>query len=423
MATVVQWTRQEAKDRWGELLLREDLTLESLEAGLLRWMEDRPWRPISLSSSVSYLATSDGATLRVASAGQETLRLSAFKRSGDISVEFTVEVDGGTHLPRLQCIRYESPTRTLELWLYPQPAQVVRAASFEPPAALSVAPVAVPLEAPRLPLVMEPPPPAPDLLSLEVQIYYALHRVQACRGETVEVIHQPGGRFQVRGVVVDAERREQLIATLAPLAGLLVRVEIKSVQEALQEMGPAEVRSTAPPASSAPLPRKDVMRALANHFSDEEAAARFADQALASSEEVMREAQALRQLAERFYGGREPASPQARWMLQVMTYDHLRDLQAKLEATEQLVRPPLAKIAGPAAGRHAEIAPASAGSPREELQAIFSYSRQLNDRTRALLEGNGLAAELLDAFAPLRASVRWATDRALPATAQKVNAN
>jgi hypothetical protein len=57
------------------------------------------------------------------------------------------------------------------------------------------------------------------------------------------------------------------------------------------------------------------------------------------------------------------------------------------------------------------------------LQAIFSYSRQLNDRTRALLEGNGLAAELLDAFAPLRASVRWATDRALPATAQKVNAN
>jgi hypothetical protein len=161
------------------------------------------------------------------------------------------------------------------------------------------------------------------------------------------------------------------------------------------------------------------MRSLASHFSDEEDLARFADQALASSEAVMREAQALRQLAERFYGGREPRSAQARWMLQVMTYDHLRDLQAKLEATEQLV----ARIAGTTSARRPEALPAPAGSPREELQAVFSHSRHLNERLRALLEGNGRVLELLAAFPPLEASVRSATDRALPTSAQKVNAN
>jgi hypothetical protein len=290
---------------------------------------------------------------------------------------------------------------------------------------LSPSPAPLPLYAQQQPSLAEAISfQAPDPLQLETEIYYALHRLKACLGETVEVFRSPGNAFQVRGVVVDSDRKDQLLAGLAPLTGPLVTVDIKSVQEAIQEIGPAVARPTRPVALPAMVPRKEVLRSLAGRFPDSEAAARFVDAALSSSEDVMREAQALRRLAELSRGVNDTQSPQTRWLLQVMTYDHIRDLQTKLEATEQLVRPPLVALAGSGSAQRASSHPTVEGSDGD-FATIFNHSKHLNDRLRALFDAPGtpfsadrLMQEILEAFPPLQASIRAASEKALALAAR-----
>jgi len=428
-ATVVKWSRQEARERWADILFRDGLTLEGLEAGLLTWLEDRPWQPISLSTDVSLIATSDGATLRAervsSGTGQDILRLTSRKTVGAVSVSFILEVDSRDYLPRLQCIRYESPARTLELWLYPEPVRIARAVSYEPPTVVGATPPPLPVyPEPRAPQVSLLPSQTTDPVLTEMEILYALHRVRACLGEAVEVARQRGGGFEVRGVVVDSERKEQITAALAPLAGPMVAIDVKSVQEAMGEMGPGAVRLTPQPPAPA-QPRKEAIRFLAGYFSkDEKAAEKFADKALSESEDLIFEAQALRRLAARFPPEQEIESPRARWLLQVMTYDHLSDLRSKLETAWQLVRPPLASAAGPG-----YVAPSDAAAGLNErgdasFEQIFELARLLNDRLRSLFSGDGAAPqretlirEVLGTFPALQASARQASDKAAAAYA------
>jgi hypothetical protein len=424
-ATVVKWSRQQARERWADILSRDGLTLEDLEAGLLTWLEDRPWQPISLSSEVSLMATAGGAALKAervrSDAGRDILRLSAWRTVGAVSIGFILEVDGGDYHPRLQCIRYESPARTLELWLYPEPVRTARAVSYEPPTVTSAVPQPLPLyPQPRVPQVSLLPFQADDPVLVEMEVYYALHRVRACLGESVEVIRQPGRGFEVRGVVVDAGRKEQIAAALAPLAGPLVSIDVKSVQEALGDLGPGGVKVVPQPPLAA-QPRKEVVQFLARYFAkDEKAAARFADRALSESEDLVFEAQALRQLAASFPSEAQIESPRARWLLQVMTYDHLSDLRAKLESAWQLVGPPLEAAAGPGLA-----VPSDATAQGDDgFDRIFKLTRLLNDRLRSLFskggaepQTEGLIREVLGTFPALQASTRQASDKAAAAYA------
>jgi hypothetical protein len=425
----VKWSRREARERWADILFREGLTLEDLEAGLLTWLEDRPWQPVSLSSGVSLMATGDDAALKaeraLSAAGREVLRLSAWKTVGTVSVGFILEVGSRDFLPQLQCIRYDSPARTLELWLYPEPVRAARLVSYEPPTVVGLAPPPLPLlPEPRAPQVSLLPAQIADPVLTEMEVHYALHRVRACLGEAVEVVRRPGGGLEVRGVVVDSERKEQITAALAPMAGPFVRIDVKSVQEALGEMDPGAVRVAPRPAAPA-QPRKQVIQLLAKYFSvDERAAEKFADKALSESDDLIFEAQALRQLAASFPSEGEIQSPRARWLLQVMTYDHLSDMRAKLESAWQVVRPPLAAAAGPGyvVRSDADVGPGDLGDAG--FEQIFKLTRQLNDRLRSLFSGGvaepqaqRLIREVLETFPALQAGVRKASDRAVAAYA------
>jgi hypothetical protein len=251
----------------------------------------------------------------------------------------------------------------------------------------------------------------------EIEVYYALHRLGACLGEAIEVVREPGGELGVRGVVVDAQRKEQIRAALAHSS---VRLDIKSVEEALGNVGPDAVKvSQSRPAPGAP--RKELLVALFNYFSRDEAALdEFADKALSESEELIFEAQALRQLSSTFMSRGEPSAYRARWLLEVMTYDHFRDLRAKLEAAGQFLGPPLLATAGADFVPRADVGRGRTRSAVEESEEIFRLSRLLNERLRALFGAGGqpadrLTRDVLDAFPPLQTSVRNASEKAMTA--------
>ncbi len=421
-ATVVEVSRQQAQARWDAILFREGLTLEDLEAGLLAWLENRPWRPVSVSSGVALLASADGTALSVeearSEAGQPVLRLRASKSAGRVTVEFTLEVNQRTYAPQLQCIRYESPARVLELRLYSEPAGTATAVSFEPPAALSGA--TAPGAIPPPPLLRPAPPvtPEPDLALLEVEIYYALHRIRACLGERIEVDRRPDGVFEVRGAVASPEKKEQVIAALAALGGPRLALDVKSAAEMLREIGPESVRLDQPPAPAKSPNRAKAIKSLSRFFrGNETETEEYADRVLSAGEGVMKDAQALRQLAERFGGRTDLDSPQARWLLEVMSYDHLKELEASIAATRQLLRPILGDSAPPN-----QSASSTEGRWDAELLRVFSQARSLNDRLRRLFTGadtdyaeERFIRELAEAFSPLQSSVQAASDRGLAA--------
>jgi hypothetical protein len=241
--------------------------------------------------------------------------------------------------------------------------------------------------------------------------------VRACLGETIEIAHGDGGSFQVRGAVGSAERKEQVLAALAPLGGPRLFVSLKSASEMLNEIGPASVTLAQPPAPAGPAGRGRRIKALAAHFGGNETAAEeFAERALSAGEGLMRDAQALRLLAERF-GGREVfASPRAYRALTAMSYDHLRELESKLRAAAELLRP----VVGPVEARVA-AAPGPGSRWDTELLNVFQQCAALNERLRRLLTGMddgarpGLMREIAGAIPSLQSSLQTASSRALAA--------
>ncbi len=387
--TVVRLQRQQVRERWEQVLFRDGLTLEDLEAALLTWIENRSWRPVSLSSGIAYLSA-DGAALSAEQVRPGVLRLRARKSAGRVTVEFILDVNARTYTPYLQRIRYESPARLLELELEAEPADAAAAAvSFEPPAAL--------LPHPASPAALPPPPvaaaPVPDAALLEIRIFQALHAVRACLGETIGVSARPGGAFEVHGAVVSPERKEEVLAALAPLAGPRLVVDLKSAGEMLREIAPASVTLDRPPV---PAPsRGAAIKALARYFSGSGTEAeQFAEQALSAGESTMTEAQALRTLAERF-GTLD--SPKLRGLVGTMARDHLNELDAKVRAAGRLLRP------------LGEVSPPPVPSARERWDAeflrIFSLAKSWNESLRALFSGGGSPEQTIAALAALQSAV------------------
>ncbi len=411
-AEAVTITRRQASESWNEILFRDGLTLEDLEAGLLTWLENRPWRPVSLSSGAALMAGAGGGVLNV-EAIPSGLRLRASRTAGGITVEFVLEVDARTYDPKLQFIRYESADRLLELRLYSEPAGIA-AASFEPPRLLSKAPA--PLRAfptPRL------HPAAPDAFFFELEVYQALHRVRACLGETIEVAPGTGDALEVRGAVASPERKEQVVAALAPLGGPRLFVNLKSASEMLNEIGPASLTLAPPAATAGRNGRRNAIKTLAARFGGSETAAEeFAEQAMSAGEDLMRDAQALRHLAERFGGRSAFSSPQAYHTLTGMSYDHLKDLGAKVHAAAELLRP----VAGPVESR-TWTAPDAGSRWDAELLSVFNQCNGLNERLRRLFTGDDAGSpqdqiirEIAEALPPLQASLQAASTRALTAS-------
>jgi hypothetical protein len=419
----IRVSRTETKARWSTILFREGLNLEDLEAGLVEWIEKRQWEPLAMSSGVALFVSQEGATLHAEVFDKRRLRLSAVKVVGRITVVFTLEVDAPGYQPRLQSIRYESPARTLELTFVPEMAGDVMVTSFEPPISL--------LRLARKPIIPDRPglklrqpqwrPSQPDLTELEIELWYALHRVGACLGEPVEVLRQPDETLLVRGVASTPERRQQLMAVLAAfMANPAVRVEMQTTEEALREIPAQEITLSATPQHVSPAP---VHAFLEKYFSrtfkaPSRAAERFEDEALSRSDGLMAEAWALRRLAERFTENPD-ADPhsRARSLLAAMVHDHLRELRLRAGETQEFLVPALSSIPATSAltppGRRSR----DAGDTWQHLLVgVFDDLASLNNRLVQLFTGgqNPRSPESLvpEIFAGLRAVAAGAQDAA-----------
>jgi len=218
-------------------LVGDDLSLDALERAFLRWLETRPWTTVALADGLRRFIAADGATLAAAT-GHDGLRLRATRNIAGGRIVFELLAENQSRRPRLQRVAWERYGQVFELQIVAEKeAEAVRA-SFEPDRSLFSRPA--PEMPPAPPLVAAPP--KQDLLSLQIQAMYVLHKLSVCLGEGVELAREEDA-VVVRGVVGTRERKEQIAAALSALSEAHpLRVEIESANEAVARLGsqPAE---------------------------------------------------------------------------------------------------------------------------------------------------------------------------------------
>ncbi len=272
-----------------------------LEAGFIRWMDSRQWRPIAVSDAEVLLAGLGGVLVRVqAAANQPDVTTVRAQGADGRFVELTVDTSDGPRRPRVRKIRLAYPPHSAEMVLIADRAESfvgaeLRPAIFRPDPAiyasqpshatasppLRMHPLVPELEITRTPL----PQPSAAALSLaaKIEVYYALHRAKACLGEPVHVMVTDQG-ITVRGLVETMARKNELLRAIEALpGGIEVAVDIRSVSEmatpldpllgplpgGLQQQGQTLVRSRQLP----------IRQALRSYFESHAAPARSGERA------------------------------------------------------------------------------------------------------------------------------------------------
>ncbi|MCI0623695.1 MAG: zf-HC2 domain-containing protein [Acidobacteria bacterium] len=279
---------------------------------------------------------------------------------------------------------------------------------------------------PRIPMVQtEPPPSAAELLAAEIQVRYALHRLKACLGEPVELVRDPGGWIEVRGLAKSPERKEELLAELSAVPR--IKVNLQTMEEAAREVlsqsqtpVQAEKELEAAPPAENPLGnvaevqtgRFPLQDHLAGYFIGQLAApspahlheniTELSNRAFSFSQSALAEAWALRRLAEWYppqKTGRLPQSTQ--WLLEAMVQDHVSELSLKISRSRDLLEPVLSSIRN--AGETTATDPEDPGvaGPSETADGswpefclqLFHSIEQADRLTLGLFTGTGLPAE------------------------------
>jgi hypothetical protein len=229
---------------------------------------------------------------------------------------------------------------------------------------------------PALPLAQtlrsSPTPSAAELLTSEIETFYALHRLKACLGEPVEVVPNGTGSIEVRGLTESRERKEEIGAALEGIP--LLTTKIQTVEEATvsaplsPEDGMDSKAALEPTPSqkfsevavqSKRLPIQDQLEtylaklkavsgrqeaAGREDTSTRERIAELSTRAVSFSDSLLAEAWALRRLAERYGEWRaQNLRPATRWLVEVMLRDHLNELSAQLNGYLSLTRPMLSQ--------------------------------------------------------------------------------
>lgn len=375
-------------------LSADELNLEAIERSFVKWLEDRPWRPISLAEELAVFTDTDGATVQVErrsdpSSGERVISLCATRSVGSVQAEITVLVSGRTYRPHLKKIRLETPDRLVELRVIlnraePASPNGFSAAVFEPhvPSSRAETETAVAKVRPtsreqqkEFQPIAEPfltkAPKRSELDTAEIEARYALHRVSACLGEPVELMRDPKGRIAIRGLARTSARKDELLEAVKDLQDLsFVSIEVQTVEEAAEtasatfaragETSEAVIEAEPRPLIHLSSSRLPIEEQLEHYFTErgneqqavpglsaKEEITRFANEAVLLSRAALAEAWALRRLAER-YGGREThdLNRQSLWLLEVMLRDHITALQEHVLRARVKLEPVLSSIQG-----------------------------------------------------------------------------
>jgi hypothetical protein len=209
---------------------------------------------------------------------------------------------------------------------------------------------APPPDAPAPPLVASPRRASREELAVaQIEAQYALHKLNACTEEQIALRRDGGARIQVTGLAATDARRRQLGEALSGLRGSsLLNVEIQTVDEvtrALPATGGAPTGSgdqprTAIRVTAGASPLELLMRARPGF--DANAWNQLSADAVSLADRALAHAWALRRLAELDLEEHSAALPHdARWLLEIMVRDHLRELAGNAAQLRQLAGPVL----------------------------------------------------------------------------------
>lgn len=294
-------------------------------------------------------------------------------------------------------------------------------ADLSPPTS-AAAPAPVPAPTMALPAPSAAPAAAPsatELLAAEIEAHYALHRIKACLGEPVEVARDAAGQLQVRGLAATEQRKEEILAALQAVRWLTLSVQtIAEAQAAASRAGSPVItdeqnlhQSPEPPAREFKSGQPPMQDGLERYFtahpelgplggeqraqlSVQQKIAILTREAVSRSDATLREAWALRRLAERYPPKKLNELPlTSRWLLQQMALDHLGALNRATRETRSLLSPILLSLLdaeASAALAEDKLGEAAAVNPGEAAAVWNAVSLGLFDqteRTRVLIHG------------------------------------
>jgi hypothetical protein len=180
---------------------------DQLEAAFLQWLENRSWRPISLTAGLAIWARQDGTFLRLdkisGSDGITFLRLTATRiaRQQVVAI-WTLDLEANSYRPRLETIRFQDHDREIEIRLAATtireiPEAALREISFRPAASFSGVPHLPSAISPSMPSVPQPhsglfPNQTDDIAGI-VESLYALQQAGIWADSGVEISETPLG--------------------------------------------------------------------------------------------------------------------------------------------------------------------------------------------------------------------------------------
>jgi hypothetical protein len=425
----------------------------------MQWVSSQGWLPISLAANVALFAGEQDVLLlaeRIRLEQRELIRITAQRTDGRRKVELILEVDGRTYGPLLHKVRFETAETSIELRLVPQRTELVSPvrlvpAVFEPDLPVKQTEQSAPV-AKTTPLITNTPTARAALTlsaldDAEVEVCYALHRLRFCLGEPIEITRK-AHILSVHGLAHSNEHKAKLLAALAELrAAPFVKVKIQTIQERLQSVqkspsltsggreAPAE-ESAIHFFSGTLLIQDELERYYATYRTPgdtetvQQKIALLSNEATILADAVRAEAWALRRLAERFPPARLAVlRPESRWLIEVITRDHLAGLRANTVRTKQLAEPVLLSIAaipetfaGDAEAIHQPTSAGDLPASTENLTQLSSDLFSKAEETGRLVHGLFAGANLGDQKGPEAAAKLLALFQNLISTSRLLDA-
>jgi hypothetical protein len=384
------------------------------------------WRKLLRVQTESVTESQDGLnlTVRVAEpyAVQQIREASLLFRKSDwhaVMLQLQVQGDGAVHSYELSETAYE---------IVPLAALTVFADLVPPPAAVMAA--STPTRTPTLSPTIAPSAAAPTAAALqeaEIAALFALHQLQADRGEQIEVVREAERQIVVRGLVETDARKEQLQLSLVGLP--LVVVRLQSVEDVVRQAARKPL-----PTESVPLVVTESVvsqtgksafeKRLMQYFSaqgetpknTERKITELSDAVVAGSSAALSDAWALRRLAERYSVARErELDAAARQRLTEMLRAHLTRLRQRTTDLRGRLEPVLMTIAD---------RQSIAGSPAEthwqaQVMTVFQAVERVRQRTGQAFTGTATNAPEVAAGQMLEALTTL--ERALQSLSQQLN--
>ena len=284
----------------------------------------------------------------------------------------------------------------------------------------------------RLPSVLRLTPSSEDLEETEIAVEFALHRLNQCLDGQVRVGRDSLGWVKVDGLVENDQRKQELKKALSIIPFTIVKIQTLEEAVAEAEAPPANAGNPSVPLLRPETPERsnEIQRnklwiqsqlerytqqfQLADPRERDRRIVQISNEAIADADAALRQAWALRRLAQNYPPVRvEHFRASSRLLLATMVEDHTSLLEGDIDRLKALVGPVLSSFAlsGTAPKNSKQenetaLSPAVGSSWQDRALRLFSKTDEIDLQTlgifcnAALLQGDAAEAvsELLKSF-------------------------